>query len=74
MLTRLDQLETGHTIRLPIFTFLASKKHILDSFLLIFIYLYLAIKYQYTLYTLNASNSISFKIFLPKKKHFIYIL
>ena len=36
MLTRLDQLETGHTIRFSIFTFLASKKHILDSFLLIF--------------------------------------
>lgn len=27
MLTRLDQLETGHTIRLSIFTFLSSKKH-----------------------------------------------
>lgn len=30
--------------------------------------MYLAIKYQYTLYTLDASNSISFKTFLPKKK------
>jgi len=29
---------------------------------------YLAIKYQCTLYTLDASNSISFKTFLPKKK------
>ena len=32
--------------------------------------MYLAIKYQYTLYTLDASNSISFKTFLPKKKVF----
>ena len=27
MLTRLDQFETSHTIRLSIFTFLSSKKH-----------------------------------------------
>ena len=32
--------------------------------------MYLAIKYQYTLYTLDASNSISFKTFLPKKKKY----
>jgi len=31
---------------------------------------YLAIKYQYTLYTLDASNSISFKTFYLKKKVF----
>lgn len=30
--------------------------------------MYLAIKYQYTLYTLDASNSISFKTFYLKKK------
>ena len=30
--------------------------------------MYLAIKYQFILYNLDASNSISFKIFLPKKK------
>ena len=35
--------------------------------------MYLAIKYQYTLYTLDASNSISFKTFLPKKKKVFYI-
>lgn len=35
--------------------------------------MYLAIKYQYTLYTLDASNSISFKTILPKKKKVFYM-
>ena len=35
--------------------------------------MHLAIKYQYTLYTLNASNSISFKTFLPKKKSILHV-
>ena len=35
--------------------------------------MYLAIKYQSILYTLDSSNSISFKTLLPKKKKVFYI-
>ena len=35
--------------------------------------MYLAIKYQSILYTLDASNSISFKTILPKKKKYFLV-
>ena len=35
--------------------------------------MYLAIKYQYILYTLDSNDSISFKTFLPKKKKVFYM-
>ena len=59
MLTRLDQLETGHTIRLSIFTFLASKKHILLLLLKRYFFLIIFYFFEYiksTQYTLMIKN------------------
>ena len=67
MLTRFDQFETGHTIRLSIFTVLASKKHIF-RFLSIHFYVDFVIKYQTILYIFRSIFSTVYKTFLPKKK------